>query len=333
MPEPPPETNTVRPARLGYGRPWREIRLQSAFVSHYDCAGDDRIGMTSCGAPDTMAAGTHSAPRHLHRVLAALSRTRSPHCDVQCITSRSRRDGPARQSFQARDRFRQDRPIGSWLVSAAPSTAEALGCVGFDFLVVDMEHTPIDTPQMIGILQTIAGTPAQPIVRPPWNDMVMVKRALDAGAQTLLLPVRAERRRSEARRGVHALSAGRRARRRRHAPRQPLRHGPELPQACARRSLRDRADRDAGGVRPARRDRRGAGRRLDLHRPERTCRRRWAIWATSATPRCRTKLAAGAQTCQSARQALRHHRSDARRWSANFSTTASPGSPSARTSA
>src|SRR5438445_9872121 len=79
-------------------------------------------------------------------------------------------------------------PVGAWLVSSAPSTAEALGCVGFDFLVVDMEHTPIDTPQMIGILQAIAGTPAQAIVRPPWNDMVMVKRAMDAGAQSLLFP-------------------------------------------------------------------------------------------------------------------------------------------------
>jgi 4-hydroxy-2-oxoheptanedioate aldolase len=79
-------------------------------------------------------------------------------------------------------------PVGAWLVSAAPSAAEALGCIGFDFLVVDMEHTPLDTPQMIGILQAIAGTPAQAIVRPPWNDMVMVKRALDAGAQSLLFP-------------------------------------------------------------------------------------------------------------------------------------------------
>src|SRR5437870_312796 len=51
-----------------------------------------------------------------------------------------------------------------------------------------MDHTPIDTPQMIGILQAIAGTPAQAIVRPPWNDMVMVKRAMDAGAQSLLFP-------------------------------------------------------------------------------------------------------------------------------------------------
>jgi 4-hydroxy-2-oxoheptanedioate aldolase len=79
-------------------------------------------------------------------------------------------------------------PVGAWLVSGAASTAEALGCVGFDFLVVDMEHTPIDVPQMTDILRTIAGTPAQAIVRPPWNDMVMVKRVLDAGAQSLLFP-------------------------------------------------------------------------------------------------------------------------------------------------
>jgi 2-dehydro-3-deoxyglucarate aldolase/4-hydroxy-2-oxoheptanedioate aldolase len=91
------------------------------------------------------------------------------------------------------NRFKRDiaagkSPIGCWLASGAPSTAEALGCAGFDFLVVDTEHTPIDPPQMVDILRTIAGTPAQAIVRPPWNDMVMVKRVLDAGAQTLLLP-------------------------------------------------------------------------------------------------------------------------------------------------
>ena len=80
------------------------------------------------------------------------------------------------------------RPVGTWLSSGSPATAEALGCAGFDFLVVDTEHTPIDVPQMTEILRAIAGTPAQAIVRPPWNDMVMIKRALDAGAQSLLLP-------------------------------------------------------------------------------------------------------------------------------------------------
>ena len=80
------------------------------------------------------------------------------------------------------------RPVGTWLSSGSPATAEALGCAGFDFLVVDTEHTPIDVPQMTEILRAVAGTPAQAVVRPPWNDMVMVKRVLDAGAQTLLFP-------------------------------------------------------------------------------------------------------------------------------------------------
>ena len=77
-------------------------------------------------------------------------------------------------------------PVGTWLMSGAPATAEALGCAGFDFLVVDMEHVPIDVAEMIALLRTIAGTPAQAIVRPPWNDNVMVKRAMDAGAISLL---------------------------------------------------------------------------------------------------------------------------------------------------
>jgi 2-keto-3-deoxy-L-rhamnonate aldolase RhmA len=80
------------------------------------------------------------------------------------------------------------RQLGAWLSSGAPSTAEALGCAGFDFLVVDMEHTPIDVAQMVDILRALAGTPAQAIVRPPWSDMVMVKRVMDAGAISLLLP-------------------------------------------------------------------------------------------------------------------------------------------------
>jgi 4-hydroxy-2-oxoheptanedioate aldolase len=79
-------------------------------------------------------------------------------------------------------------PYGVWLCSGGTSTAEALGCAGFDFLVVDTEHTPIDPPQTADILRTIAGTPASALVRPAWNDMVLIKRLLDIGAQSLLIP-------------------------------------------------------------------------------------------------------------------------------------------------
>ena len=79
-------------------------------------------------------------------------------------------------------------PICTWMMSAAPSTAEALGCAGFDFLVVDTEHVPLDTAETIGILRAIAGTPASAVTRVAWNDAVLVKRALDAGAQSLMFP-------------------------------------------------------------------------------------------------------------------------------------------------
>jgi 2-keto-3-deoxy-L-rhamnonate aldolase RhmA len=79
-------------------------------------------------------------------------------------------------------------PLGTWLMTGAPSTAEAMGFAGFDFLVVDMEHVPIDVPQTTALLQTIAGTPATPVVRLPWSDQVLVKRVLDSGAQTLMFP-------------------------------------------------------------------------------------------------------------------------------------------------
>ncbi|WBX84511.1 HpcH/HpaI aldolase family protein [Sphingosinicella microcystinivorans] len=79
-------------------------------------------------------------------------------------------------------------PIGTWLMSGAPSTAEALGFCGFDFLVVDMEHVPIGVPGTADILRAISGTPAQPVVRIAWNDQVLVKRVMDAGARTLMVP-------------------------------------------------------------------------------------------------------------------------------------------------
>ena len=79
-------------------------------------------------------------------------------------------------------------PVGTWLVSGTAVTAEAMGCTGFDFVVADMEHTPIDMAGMVDMLRAVEGTPAGVIVRIPWNDPVMVKRALDAGAQSLMFP-------------------------------------------------------------------------------------------------------------------------------------------------
>ncbi len=79
-------------------------------------------------------------------------------------------------------------PVGTFAMSASPLMAEALGCVGFDWTVIDMEHTPLDLDGLVRMLQAIAGTPMLPITRVPWNDTVMIKRVLDAGARTLMVP-------------------------------------------------------------------------------------------------------------------------------------------------
>lgn len=79
-------------------------------------------------------------------------------------------------------------PIGTWVMSASPIVAEAIGSAGFDWAVLDMEHTPIDLMGLVHLLQAVGNTPMAPVVRVPWNDAVTVKRVLDAGAQTLLFP-------------------------------------------------------------------------------------------------------------------------------------------------
>lgn len=78
---------------------------------------------------------------------------------------------------------------GCWLSLASPLAAEALAAAGFDFLVVDGEHSPVDTMDTVALLQAIAAGGSQPIVRLAGNDGVLAKRALDAGSPTLLFPL------------------------------------------------------------------------------------------------------------------------------------------------
>jgi len=91
-------------------------------------------------------------------------------------------------AFKARLRHGGSVPVGTWLMSAGPATAEAMGHAGFDFLVVDMEHVPIEVADLAHILRAIGTTPADAVVRLAWNDQTLVKRVLDAGAETIMLP-------------------------------------------------------------------------------------------------------------------------------------------------
>lgn len=82
----------------------------------------------------------------------------------------------------------QRKLIGSWVMSGNPAIAEAMGCCGLDFLILDMEHSATDLPQMADLLRAVAATPAEAIVRLAGHDPVTLRRVLDAGARTVMVP-------------------------------------------------------------------------------------------------------------------------------------------------
>lgn len=85
--------------------------------------------------------------------------------------------------------LREGKPqIGIWCSIPGPGSAEAMATCGFDWLLIDTEHTVTDLPTVQAMLQAVAAHPTHAIVRPGWNDAVEIKRLLDAGAQTLLIP-------------------------------------------------------------------------------------------------------------------------------------------------
>jgi 2-keto-3-deoxy-L-rhamnonate aldolase RhmA len=80
-------------------------------------------------------------------------------------------------------------PLGTWLMAGTASNAEALGHAGFDWLLIDMEHGPIDFRDAWQMMQAVDCTPAVPVVRvSSSDDPALVKRALDLGARTLMFP-------------------------------------------------------------------------------------------------------------------------------------------------
>ncbi|MDP8837352.1 4-hydroxy-2-oxoheptanedioate aldolase [Serratia marcescens] len=86
--------------------------------------------------------------------------------------------------------LQEKRPqIGLWLGLCSSYSAELLAGAGFDWLLIDGEHAPNNVQTVLGQLQAVAPYPSRPVVRPPWNDAVIIKQLLDVGAQTLLIPM------------------------------------------------------------------------------------------------------------------------------------------------
>jgi 2-dehydro-3-deoxyglucarate aldolase len=78
--------------------------------------------------------------------------------------------------------------IGCWCSLANPITTEVLGVAGFDWLLLDGEHSPNDVLSFIPQLMALKDSPSAPVVRPSENSTVEIKRLLDAGFYNFLIP-------------------------------------------------------------------------------------------------------------------------------------------------
>ena len=78
--------------------------------------------------------------------------------------------------------------VGCWASLASPIVTELLGVIGFDWMLLDAEHAPNDVLTLIPQLMALKDSRSAPVVRPPANDSVVIKRLLDSGFANFLVP-------------------------------------------------------------------------------------------------------------------------------------------------
>lgn len=79
--------------------------------------------------------------------------------------------------------------IGCWLSLGSPIATEVVGLADFDWLLLDGEHAPNDLLNLIPQLMALKDSTSAPVVRPQWNDPVLIKRLLDSGFHNFLIPM------------------------------------------------------------------------------------------------------------------------------------------------
>jgi 4-hydroxy-2-oxoheptanedioate aldolase len=92
---------------------------------------------------------------------------------------------PNRFKIALREKKQQ---IGLWSGLCNNIVAEIIAGSGFDWIVIDIEHAPNEIPGLLSQLQAMEKGTAEPVVRAPWNDAVVIKRILDVGGRSLLIP-------------------------------------------------------------------------------------------------------------------------------------------------
>ncbi len=79
--------------------------------------------------------------------------------------------------------------FGAFVSFQDPASAEIMAGTGYDWVFIDMEHSPFDMKSLQHVLMAFNGRSTVPIVRVPWNDRIRIKRALDLGAEGILIPM------------------------------------------------------------------------------------------------------------------------------------------------
>jgi 2-dehydro-3-deoxyglucarate aldolase/4-hydroxy-2-oxoheptanedioate aldolase len=79
-------------------------------------------------------------------------------------------------------------PLGTWLKMAAAEPVEIAAFAGFDFVVVDMEHAPLDLQTGYRLINSATALGMVPLVRVPDKNPAFIQKILDAGARGILVP-------------------------------------------------------------------------------------------------------------------------------------------------
>jgi len=89
-----------------------------------------------------------------------------------------------------RARLKRGEPsVGTWLTLPDPVSARLMARVGFDWLTVELEHTPVNLETAAQSFAVIAGSGCVPLARVPWNTGENIKRVLDTGAYGIVVPM------------------------------------------------------------------------------------------------------------------------------------------------
>jgi 2-dehydro-3-deoxyglucarate aldolase len=79
--------------------------------------------------------------------------------------------------------------LGSWITIGHPSVVDIMASAGFEWLVIDMEHTSIDLTMAHNLIATIQANGLKALVRVSKNEEVIIKRILDMGADGIVVPM------------------------------------------------------------------------------------------------------------------------------------------------